>query len=491
VTSETRADWRTVLRLAFRHLVVRRGRALFLLVGYAIGAGVMMVLLSIGEAMLIQSRDVALVGGGEVTVLPEGVDLEGLRTGSMSGLFYGIDQARFLDRQLIGGPRLGSAIRAVSPAVEHKLVYLHREGRLVPLRAGGEIPSAASGLGAGLEVVQGAWRDEPADSAWRIPTRQQLYDQLDHFHPSIADSTWAEWHYFNVAPGPDEWWYLTYLVGGDRTTDRAGGQLLVTRHRGGQPPARYEALVPIGAVTVDTSRADLTLGTNRVEQRDGRYRIVGRAHGPAGTVGFDLTIEPEANAYFPPVELAGEGRRSGYVVPVIRGLARGTLCEGDRCRQVDDVPAYHDHNWGIWRATIWNWGQARGRTTSVVYGGVVPADPADGAPATPYFLAAVDSLGVRQIFRFDRIASGGTRPVAGAVGIRAPERLRLVAGRDRDTLALVVDVLRVQATPVGFGGEGRYFLQMRGAFTLQGRLAGALVADSGLGFFETFVRSKR
>ena len=41
---------------------------LFLLVGYGLGVGVMIVLLSVGEAMLDQSRDVSLIGGGELTV---------------------------------------------------------------------------------------------------------------------------------------------------------------------------------------------------------------------------------------------------------------------------------------------------------------------------------------------------------------------------------------------------------------------------------------
>ena len=58
--------------LAFRHLLVRPLRSLFLLLGFALGVGVMIVLLSVGEAMLDQSRDVSLVGGGEVTVLPQG-----------------------------------------------------------------------------------------------------------------------------------------------------------------------------------------------------------------------------------------------------------------------------------------------------------------------------------------------------------------------------------------------------------------------------------
>ncbi|HUS62432.1 MAG TPA: ATP-binding cassette domain-containing protein, partial [Acidimicrobiales bacterium] len=55
-----------LLTLAFRHLWVRKLRSLFLLFGFAIGVGVMVVLLSVGEAMLDQSRDVSLVGGGEM-----------------------------------------------------------------------------------------------------------------------------------------------------------------------------------------------------------------------------------------------------------------------------------------------------------------------------------------------------------------------------------------------------------------------------------------
>ena len=101
--------------LAFRHLVVKKGRSLFLLLGYGLGVGVMIVLLSVGEAMLAQSRDVSLVGGGEVTVLPQGIDVEAMRTGGVSGMFFGIDRARFLTRQLLGGPRQAELVAAVSP----------------------------------------------------------------------------------------------------------------------------------------------------------------------------------------------------------------------------------------------------------------------------------------------------------------------------------------------------------------------------------------
>ena len=113
----------------------------------------MIVLLSVGEAMLSQSRDVSLVGGGEVTVLPQGIDIEAMRTGGVSGMFFGIDRARFLTRQLLGGPRHAGLVRAVSPAIENKLVYLgfrgtdrrgaRRRGNPEPCRgAGGGDPGA-------------------------------------------------------------------------------------------------------------------------------------------------------------------------------------------------------------------------------------------------------------------------------------------------------------------------------------------------------------
>ena len=461
-----RADFRTVMTLAFRHLFVRPGRALVLWFGFAVGAGVMMVLLSVGEAMLVQSRDVNLVGGGQVTVLPEGIDLEGLRTGSMGGLFFGIDRARFLERQLVGGKRLDDAVRATSPVIEHKLVYLERAGQLLTLRAGGELPSAARAVGAGLDVVAGSWDDSPDDRRFARPTPEQLYHELDRFHAPAADSTWAEWHYFNVAPSADEWWYITYMVG-------SAGQLLVTRHRPGRPPARFESTAPIEAVRYDTATADLTIGRHAVTQRAGRYRIQGEARGPSGSVRFDLAVTPEPNAYFPPVELKSDRSFSGYVVPVLRGSATGIVCEGAECRRFNDVAAYHDHNWGIWRQTTWNWGQARGARMSLVYGGVLTNDSASSSSGSPYFLAAVDSQGVRQILRF---ASIDYRNGA----------FSLIAVREPDTLRLDVRIRNTQTTPIGTGRARLSFLQMRGQFTARGRLLGLPVADSGFGFFETF-----
>ncbi|MEZ4587631.1 MAG: hypothetical protein R2909_14655 [Gemmatimonadales bacterium] len=485
------ADLRTVLRLATRHLVVRRGRAAFLLLGYAIGAGVMMVLLSIGEAMLVQSRDVALVGGGEVTVLPEGVDLESLRTGAMSGLFFGIDRARLLERQLVGGPRHRAVVRETSPVIEHELLYLRRDGRDVPLRAGAEIPSAASAVGAGLDVVSGVWRDGPEDSAFSAPTAQALYDELDRFHAPEPDSTWAEWHYFNLMPSEGESWYVTYLVGGGLADGGGGAQLLVTRQREGRASQRFERWFRPDEIELDTTRASLALGPARVEQRNGRYRLSGSATGTAGTLSFEVEVVPEPNAYLPPLELGDERFRSGYVVPGVRATASGRFCLAGRCESVDGAPAYHDHNWGVWREVAWEWGQARGSRLSLLYGGVLGPERDAGADRQPFLLAVVDSLGIRQILRFERIEYRNPVPLASEPGLTAPRELAIRAGRGSDSLEILVRVAGAQATPVPTAGPDRVFLQLKGAFRVTGHLAGQPVADSGRGSFETFVRRVR
>ncbi len=171
-----------LITLAFRNLLVKRGRSLFLLLGYGLGVGVMIVLLSVGAAMLNQSRDVSLVGGGEVTVLPEGIDIEALRTGGVSAMFFTIDRARFVARQGLGGPRHASLVASVSPAIESKLLYLRKGAETMSVRAGGEIPSRAARVGAAISVLEGSWSDSPEDSRYFDPSPQQLYDEIRHSH---------------------------------------------------------------------------------------------------------------------------------------------------------------------------------------------------------------------------------------------------------------------------------------------------------------------
>jgi hypothetical protein len=475
-----------ITTLAFRHLLVRKARSFFLLLGFSLGVGVMIVLLSVGQAMLEQSRDISLIGGGQVTVLPQGIDIEAMRTGGVSGMFFGIDRARLLTRQILGGPRHHDIVQVVSPAVEGKLLYVRSGNRLVPVRAGGEVPSRARAVGSGVEVLSGRWEDAPEDSSYISPSRQQLYDELDRFHfPLRPDSTWGEWHYFNLITSPSEWWYITYLIGGDVRGKKWGAQLLVTHRRPDGKYDRYVAPAPPSRTAFDTTKADVTIGQNFVRQRAGVYRLHGSANGNAGRLRFDLDLTPAPNRYFPPVELGDEKLLSGYAVPALVATATGRICVGARCQTFGNAPAYHDHNWGVWRDVTWEWGAARGNRVSLLYGGVYGA-----SASSPFFLSVLDSLGVKQVLRFDRIHYEGNRKTSEVARASAPSRFGLLASRDSDTLRLDVRVVDALGTEMGAGGFRRVFLQMRGSFTVTGRLLGETLADSGAGFFETYVPQK-
>jgi hypothetical protein len=471
-----------LITLAFRHLLVRKLRSVVLLLGFSLGVGVMIVLLSVGEAMLDQSRDVSLVGGGEVTVLPQGIDVEAMRTGGLGGMFFGIDRARFLTRQILGGPRQDGLVQAVSPVIEGKLLYLRRGNRTVAVRAGAEIPSRARAVGSGLDLHSGRWNDSPADSAYVAPTAHQLYNELDRFHlPPRPDSSWGEWHYFNLVTAQDEWWYITYLIGGEVPAGKYGGQILITRRRPGGLHERFSMQAPSSKVEFDTARADLTIGGNTVRQRNSIYQLKARVPGRVGVVKIDVTLVPTPNRYFPPVELRDDGFLSGYVVPALAAKASGRICVGERCDNFTGVPAYHDHNWGVWRGVTWEWGTGRGTRLNLLYGGIYGPEEERGLGrsrvSSPFFLTLADSLGVKQILRFDRIRYQGARPT----------RFTLVGTREADTVRIEVQVGDVLATEMGASEFKRVFLQMRGRFSLSGRLGGETVADSGTGFFETYV----
>ncbi|MES1258970.1 MAG: hypothetical protein ABUL71_00140 [Gemmatimonadota bacterium] len=468
--------------LAIRHLLVRPGRAAVLLIGYAVGVAVMIVLLSVGDAMLDQSRDVSLVGGGELTALPHGVDVEAMRTGGLSGMFFSINGARFVTREMIGGARHAALVTAVSPVLEQKLLALRIGDSTWTVRAGGEIPSMAAAAGAALHLASGEWNDGAQDTAWRAPRAQTLYDEIDRFHmPSTRDSSWAEWHYFNVVVGDDEWWYLTLLVGGDMHGDRWGGQVLVTHRLPNGSYERFATNVAREKVSLDTTRADLVVGPAVVEQRNGSYRV----RGVSGAATFDLTVVPLPHHYFPPVELGDDHASSGYAVPALVASASGRLCASGTCREIRNAPAYHDHNWGSWRAVTWEWGAGRSSTHALLYGGVLNADRATSG--VPFFLALEDSLGVQQVYRFDAVERLGARNVPGMPGITAPDSLRMLAVRGDDTLRVTIRIVDVAASRSMAAGPDRVFLQMRGRWRASGRAGGLAVADSGMGFFETWV----
>ena len=495
-------------RLALRNLVLRPWRSALLLLGYSLGVAVMIVLLSIGEALLSQARNERLVGGGQITVLPEGIDVEVMKTGGLGGMFFSIDHARFIYRQLLVAPRLSPEIAVASPQIEGKLLYARTtDGREVPVMASGEIPWRTQGVGAMPQIAVGAWRDDSLDRVWRDPTPAELRDAIDHFHlpPAQArgDPTWAEWHYFNVlSPDRRRWAFISYIVGGAVPAGQWGGQILVTMHEQGGVSRRYVATVPASAVQFSMSAANLTIGKSSVVVlSDGRYAV--KAHAleerGGGAVDVDLVVTPAPGAYFPGAALTSGETVSGYAVAALRADATGTICESGKCERFDGAQAYHDHNWGVWRGVTWEWGAARAGQYTLLYGRVQPSDST--ASSVPLFAYLVDSLGFLAVFRPAEIRydDGLVARVAGqSATIRVPSRAMMFDARGDDTLRVELTIEDATATdtrrPAVERGEGLssrelarpYFVQMKGLMRISGRVRGRPLAGDGAGFFETY-----
>src|SRR5256885_15342635 len=96
-----------ITQLALRNITYRPWRSMLLFFGYGVGVAVMIVLLSIGEAMLSQARNEKLVGGGSITVLPEGLDVEVMKTGGIGGVFFFLDLRWVFFRKLFCAPGFG------------------------------------------------------------------------------------------------------------------------------------------------------------------------------------------------------------------------------------------------------------------------------------------------------------------------------------------------------------------------------------------------
>jgi hypothetical protein len=109
-------------------------------------------------------------------------------------------------------------------------------------------------------------------------------------------------------------------------------------------------------VEVTAGRIDARFGHNTLRFIDGTYRlsIALRHHPLAAELELVPVTLPAISVNQP---LTPDRRLSWLFVP--RLLARGTLRLGARTVQVNEAPAYHDHNWGhfLWGNDFsWEWG---------------------------------------------------------------------------------------------------------------------------------------
>ncbi|MEO8579413.1 MAG: ABC transporter permease [Gemmatimonadales bacterium] len=497
-------------QLALRNITYRPWRSVLLFFGFGVGVAVMIVLLSIGEAMLSQARNEKLVGGGTITVLPEGLDVEVMKTGGIGGLFFSIGHASFLYRQVLASPRYAKEMTAVAPQIEGRLLYVRApDGQEYAVHATGEIPDATRAVGAAAEIVEGRWENDDGDRRWVSPTPLELRNEIDHFHlpsDSVANrDTWAEWHYFNVvSQGGKRWAFISFIVGGDVTGTKWGGKLGITLREQNGATRRFGTVLDRSQVRFSTTDANLAFGDSRVTVLpDGDYDVRASARAENGArerISIDLRVHPAPYAYFPGVSMGSGGFVSGYTVPALRATASGTLCVDASCEQLTGAQSYHDHNWGVWRGVTWDWGASRAGQYTFLYGRVYPGDTAASIP--PLLVYLVDSLGFRAVFRPKMISYVDGRTIKiGSTLLRVPSRASFEDTRGDDTMRVDIDVEDAIATdtrpsgntrdnergdPLGSGKARPYFIQMKGAARISGRLDGEPLSGTGTGFFETY-----
>jgi hypothetical protein len=504
--------------LAFRNIVYRPWRSVLLFFGYGVGVAVMIVLLSVGEALLTQARDERLIGGGSITVLPQGIDIEVMKTGGVGGLFFSIDHSRFIYRQLLASPRLSSLVSGVAPQIEGRVLYLVvRPGQEWTVRGAGEIPSANAKVNAALNIKAGRWTDDEGDRRWFAPTARELRHEIDHFHlppdsTANADS-WAEWHYFNVLSADRKRWaFISLIVAGDVRTENWGGSVTITLREEGRASRKFVSYIPRQSVRFSTTAADLQLGRSMVSvDRDGNYVVRATAQeeqGP-GTINVSLIVTPSRGAYFPGATYSSGDFVSGYTVPGLRASATGEICVSGACERFENTQSYHDHNWGVWRGVTWDWGASRAGAFTILYGRVI--GPEGRGRETPLLVYLVDSLGFRSVFRPASVAYEDNREIViNGRTVRVPSRASFIDIRGDDTLRVELSIedaigtdTRYQsgiATPfvgrkdndrlVAMQGAGDvqrpHFIQMKGSAHVSGRVSGERIEGTGSGFFETY-----
>lgn len=459
-----------IVRFAIRSLAVRPVRTTVLACGFGLGIAVMAELLGVGEVILDQARSPALRGGGDLV---------------MSGLFGDVTNARFVLANTRRTAQIGARITALSPSKKATL-YLMRPGAApLPVSVHGGVPSGENGVGDPETAGRSVWVDTPEDRRWIAPGDDDVLRAMDRFHRQPAGSefasSWAEWLYFNgrTADGSVRF-YLTFLAGpvqpdGQR---RAGVRLQLDRQ------GRVENYSASGTVSdshLVAGAPDLDIAANQVRLEHQRYKIHLHLRGEHSVVEGDLVLQAQPGRSLPPTIIRGaRGWLSGYTVPVLSGRLDGTL-------EIDGSPVsfskaigYHDHNWGFWQDVTWQWGQVAHDDLSFVYGRVFPPSSVADPERMPGFLGVLGPdgpLGVSTDVKISEERANGEASAA------APRTVTIDAhGRTLDlTMRFAVDGAIRTAD----------FLQLSGAYRVNGEVAGHSLDFTSRGAAETWVGTRR
>lgn len=205
----------------------------------------------------------------------------------------------------------------------------------------------------------------------------ELLGRVDHWRcaarPTPDDAGSKEWQHFCVFGDEVELLVNLSLMDGVQTGPdphaRVARVALLARDREGWA-GDVERCEPAEA-SVEAGSIDARLGATRLRFVGGAYQLEART--PDGSVAASLRLEPLVTpAITDPQPLGRNGTMRWLVVPRLR--ATGEVTVDGRRHALREAPAYHDHDWGVFRwgeGFTWNWAVA------------LPDDP-----RTPWAMAA-------------------------------------------------------------------------------------------------------
>lgn len=476
------------LSLVTRSLRFRPSRTLFLLLGFAVGVMVMVVLLSVGSAVLEQAMDEDLTGGGDIVLLPVGIDVATLKTGGVTSMHFDIPNARFLTREILSPRRLPAGTR-VSPELTRAYLTLAHDGQEHLIRADGVVPSRQAALHP--DAVIAGLQDGDGERDYIDPDFTALLTRIDAFHPPVLDTTqtWAEWHYFNYHDERGRSLYISINAlawSGDVAPGgySRGMVLFEFVDENGRQTKVLEVL-PGSAIAASHESPDLLAGLNAVRLDGGVYTVhVSLADSLARPITVSLEVTPTPHLYMPPLTPMGSEVAFGYVVPVVRGRASGRVTMGGQTWELDGT-GYHDHNWGHFRNAVWDWGIVHLARHSILYGRF--ANSAGELSGQPVLVALFDEKGARPFV------------LTGDYSVRwedaVPQGVDIGFTHGTERLTLSIEVQRRFVSETG-GGEQplfradetarSFFFQLQGRARLKGSLEGHALDEAGHAYSETF-----
>jgi len=473
-------------------------RTLFLLLGFAVGVMVMTVLLSVGTAVLDQAMDEDLTGGGDIVLLPAGIDVNVLKTGGVTAMNFDIPNARYLTRELLTTRRM-PGVRNVSPELTRTYATLTHNGREQLVRIDGVLPSRFTSLWSAFPAALGASATTTKDEkSYADPDFIQTIEKIDAFHTPAIDSTqtWAEWHYFNYHDDAGRSLYVSInalaFEGDIAASGYSRGIVLVQYVDETGDRTRMVNVVPGREIAASTTSPDLTVGLNVVRWEGGGYHISTAVSDSTGReITLDLDLEATPHQYVPPVTPMGQKKAFGYVVPVVRGHMTGHARIGGKTIDLDGI-GYHDHNWGHFRDAVWDWGVVHlTDDTTILYGRF--ASSARELAHQPLLFALFDKDGPRPFELTSSYKVDWSQ--APSDSISEPKSIIMHARVGQDPLDLKIDVTRRVESETGAGKRGlfraepgarSFFIQMEGTAHLTGSVDRKKINLTGHAFSETF-----